>query len=259
MVFGCLKVEMQMLSDDELLRYSRQILMPRFDIAGQEKLQSARVLVIGAGGLGCPVALYLGAAGVGTLALVDDDNIELANLQRQIGFETSQLGESKAESLADRMRRINPLVSVIALNQRLEGEALTRKVAEATLVVDCTDNFNTRFALNRACVASKVPLVSGAAIRGEGQVSVYDSRREDSPCYHCLYPEQGNEDLTCSEAGVIAPLVGMIGATQAMEAIKMISGVGSPLVGRLLILDAWEMQWREMKLARDPDCPVCSG
>ncbi|HBX39947.1 MAG TPA: molybdopterin-synthase adenylyltransferase MoeB, partial [Marinobacter adhaerens] len=162
-----------MLSDDELLRYSRQILMPRFDIAGQEKLQSARVLVIGAGGLGCPVALYLGAAGVGTLTLVDDDNIELANLQRQIGFETSQLGESKAESLADRMRRINPLVSVIALNQRLEGEALTRKVAEATLVVDCTDNFNTRFALNRACVASKVPLVSGAAIRGEGQVSVY--------------------------------------------------------------------------------------
>jgi adenylyltransferase/sulfurtransferase len=250
---------MQMLSDDELLRYSRQILMPRFDIAGQEKLQSARVLVIGAGGLGCPVALYLGAAGVGTLTLVDDDNIELANLQRQIGFETSLLGESKAESLADRIRRINPLVSVIALNQRLEGEALTRTVTEATLVVDCTDNFNTRFALNRACVASKVPLVSGAAIRGEGQVSVYDSRREDSPCYHCLYPEQGNEDLTCSEAGVIAPLVGMIGATQAMEAIKVISGVGSPLVGRLLILDAWEMQWREMKLARDPSCPVCSS
>ena len=146
-----------MLSDDELLRYSRQILMPRFDIAGQEKLQSARVLVIGAGGLGCPVALYLGAAGVGTLALVDDDNIELANLQRQIGFETSQLGESKAESLADRIRRINPLVSVTALNQRLEGEALTRKVAEATLVVDCTDNFNTRFALNLSLIHISEP------------------------------------------------------------------------------------------------------
>ena len=247
-----------MLSDDELLRYSRQILMPRFDIAGQEKLKSARVLVIGAGGLGCPVALYLGAAGVGQLRLVDDDNIELANLQRQIGFEQNQLGESKAESLAGRIRRINPLVSVTALNQRLGGEELARQVEEASLVVDCSDNFNTRFALNRACVAAKVPLVSGAAIRGEGQLSVYDSRQQSSPCYHCLYPEQGNEDLTCSQAGVIAPLVGMIGSAQAMEAIKVISGVGTPLVGRLLILDAWEMQWREMKLVRDPSCPVCS-
>ena len=247
-----------MLSDEELLRYSRQILMPRFDIAGQEKLKSARVLVIGAGGLGCPVALYLGAAGVGQLRLVDDDNIELANLQRQIGFEQNQLGESKAESLAGRIRRINPLVSVTALNQRLEGEELARQVEETSLVVDCSDNFNTRFALNRACVAAKVPLVSGAAIRGEGQLSVYDSRQQSSPCYHCLYPEQGNEDLTCSQAGVIAPLVGMIGSAQAMEAIKVISGVGTPLVGRLLILDAWEMQWREMKLVRDPSCPVCS-
>ena len=247
-----------MLSDEELLRYSRQILMPRFDIAGQEKLKSARVLVIGAGGLGCPVALYLGAAGVGQLRLVDDDNIELANLQRQIGFEQNQLGESKAESLAGRIRRINPLVSVTALNQRLGGEELARQVEEASLVVDCSDNFNTRFALNRACVAAKVPLVSGAAIRGEGQLSVYDSRQQSSPCYHCLYPEQGNEDLTCSQAGVIAPLVGMIGSAQAMEAIKVISGVGTPLVGRLLILDAWEMQWREMKLVRDSSCPVCS-
>jgi len=249
---------MQMLSDDELLRYSRQILMPRFDIAGQERLKSARVLVVGAGGLGCPVGLYLGAAGVGQLSLVDDDNIELANLQRQIGFEQNQLGESKAESLAGRIRRINPLVSVTALNQRLEGEELARQVEETSLVVDCSDNFSTRFALNRACVAAKVPLISGAAIRGEGQLSVFDSRQQSSPCYHCLYPEQGNEDLTCSEAGVIAPLVGMIGSAQAMEAIKVISGVGTPLVGRLLILDAWEMQWREMKLVRDPSCPVCS-
>lgn len=247
-----------MLNDEELLRYSRQILMPRFDIAGQETLKSARVLVLGAGGLGCPVALYLGAAGVGNLTLVDDDTVELANLQRQIGFDQGHLGESKAQSLAERVLRINPLVSVTAVNERLEGDALARRVEEASLVVDCTDNFNTRFALNRACVAAKVPLVSGAAIRGEGQLSVYDSRREDSPCYHCLYPEQGNEDLTCSEAGVIAPLVGMIGAAQAMEAIKVISGVGEPLIGRLLILDAWQMQWREMKLARDPDCPVCS-
>jgi len=247
-----------MLSDEELLRYSRQILIPSFDIAGQEKLKSARVLVVGAGGLGCPVALYLGAAGVGELTLVDDDTIELANLQRQIGFEDSWLGDAKAGRLADRVRAINPEVSVTAVHQRVEAEHLQRLVQEASLVLDCTDNFATRFALNRACVAAKVPLVSGAAIQGEGQLSVYDSREQGSPCYHCLYPEEGNEELTCSEAGVIAPLVGMIGSAQAMEAIKVISGVGKPLVGRLLILDAWQMQWREMKLAKDPGCPVCS-
>jgi adenylyltransferase/sulfurtransferase len=248
-----------MLSDEELLRYSRQILIPSFDIAGQEKLKSARVLVVGAGGLGCPVALYLGAAGVGELTLVDDDTIELANLQRQIGFEDSWLGDAKAGRLADRVRAINPEVSVTAVHQRVEAEHLQRLVQEASLVLDCTDNFATRFALNRACVAAKVPLVSGAAIQGEGQLSVYDSRQPDSPCYHCLYSEEGNEELTCSEAGVIAPLVGMIGSAQAMEAIKVISGVGKPLIGRLLILDAWQMQWREMKLAKDPGCPVCSG
>jgi adenylyltransferase/sulfurtransferase len=247
-----------MFSDEELLRYSRQILMPGFDIQGQEKLKSARVLVIGAGGLGCPVALYLGSAGVGHITLVDDDVIELANLQRQIGFELEQLGESKADMLADRVRRINPLISVSTVNQRLEGDDFNRLVAEASLVMDCTDNFATRFALNRACVTARVPLISGAAIRGEGQVSVYDQRVDGSPCYHCLYSEQGNEDLNCSEAGVIAPLVGMIGSVQAMEAIKLISGIGNPLIGRLLILDAWQMHWREMKLTKDPACPVCS-
>ncbi|MDO6825406.1 molybdopterin-synthase adenylyltransferase MoeB [Marinobacter sp. 1_MG-2023] len=248
-----------MLNDEELLRFSRQILMPRFDIAGQEALKSARVLVVGAGGLGCPVALYLGAAGVGHITLVDDDVIELANLQRQIAFETAQIGQSKAETLAARVRSINPAVSISVVNRRLEQDDFAREVAEASLALDCSDNFATRFALNRACVAAGVPLVSGAAIRGEGQLSVYDSRDPESPCYHCLYPEQGNEDLTCSEAGVIAPLVGMIGSAQAMEAIKVISGVGKPLVGRLLILDAWEMQWREMKLTKDPDCPVCGS
>ena len=191
--------------------------------------------------------------------LADDDAVELANLQRQIAFDQASVGRSKAEALAERVRAINPEISVTARVERLEGELLAEVVAGVDLVLDCTDNFNTRFALNRAWVESRVPLVSGAAIRGEGQVSVFDSRDEASPCYHCLYPEQGNEDLNCSEAGVIGPLVGMIGATQAMEAIKVISGVGSPLVGRLLILDAWEMQWREMKLARDPSCPVCSS
>lgn len=247
-----------MLNDEELLRFSRQILMPCFDIAGQEALKSARVVVVGAGGLGCPVALYLGAAGVGHLTLIDDDVIELANLQRQIAFETAQIGEPKAETLAARVRSINPAVSISVVNRRLDQAGFAHEVANASLALDCSDNFATRFALNRACVAAGVPLISGAAIRGEGQLSVYDSRQPDSPCYHCLYPEQGNEDLTCSEAGVIAPLVGMIGSVQAMEAIKMISGVGQSLVGRLLILDAWEMQWREMKLAKDPECPVCS-
>jgi len=232
--------------------------MPEFDIAGQEKLKSARVLVVGAGGLGCPVALYLGAAGVGHLTLVDDDSIELANLQRQIAFDQSALGEAKAAHLAERVRAVNPDTAVTAVNKRVQGDKLRRLVQGASLVLDCTDNFTTRFALNRACVAAKVPLVSGAAIRGEGQLSVYDARQPDSPCYHCLYEEQGSEDLTCSEAGVIGPLVGMIGSAQAMEAIKVISGVGKPLIGRLLILDAWQMQWREMKLAKDPGCSVCS-
>ncbi|MBR9869743.1 MAG: molybdopterin-synthase adenylyltransferase MoeB [Gammaproteobacteria bacterium] len=247
-----------MLSDDELLRYSRQILIPQFDIAGQQKLKEARVMILGSGGLGCPVALYLGSAGVGQLTLVDDDQIELANLQRQIGFQQSWLGDSKAERLAERVRAINPEITVEAVNRRVDGDDLAQLVADATLVLDCTDNFNTRFALNRASVAAGVPLVSGAAIRGEGQLSVYDPRNPESPCYHCLYEEQGNEDLTCSEAGVIAPLVGMIGSAQAMEAIKLIAEIGTPLVGRLLILDAWQMQWREMKLLKDPDCPVCS-
>ena len=246
-----------MLTDEELLRFSRQILMPRFDIAGQQALKSARVVIVGSGGLGCPVALYLGSAGVGHLTLVDDDVIELPNLQRQIAFETAQIGESKAETLATRVRGVHPAVSISVVNRRLDQDGFAQEVAGASLALDCSDNFATRFALNRACVAAGVPLISGAAIRGEGQVSVYDSRNAKSPCYHCLYPEQGNEDLTCSEAGVIAPLVGMIGSVQAMEAIKVLSGVGTPLVGRLLILDAWEMQWREMKLTRDPDCPVC--
>jgi adenylyltransferase/sulfurtransferase len=204
------------------------------------------------------VALYLGAAGIGRLTLVDDDVVELANLQRQVAFIQDDLGQSKAEVLAARVRRINPGIEVRAHPVRLDGPALTEAVAAADLVVDCSDNFATRFALNRACVGARVPLVSGAAIRGEGQLSVFDVRLAHSPCYHCLYPEQGNEDLTCSEAGVIAPVVGLVGSAQAMEAIKVISGVGEPLVGRLLLLDAWRMQWREMALTPDPGCPVCA-
>jgi len=248
-----------MLSDEELMRYSRQLLMPEFDVAGQLRLKQAHVLVLGAGGLGCPVAMYLGGAGVGRLTLVDDDVVELANLQRQVAFVQEDLERPKVEALAERVRQLNPAVTVSAHQARLQAEDFARVVAGADVVVDCSDNFRTRFALNRACVEAGIPLVSGAAIRAEGQVSVFDSRQAHSPCYHCLYPEQGNEELSCSEAGVIGPLVGMIGTVQAMETIKVITGIGRPLVGRLLLLDAWRMQWQEMKLARDPGCPVCSG
>ncbi len=247
-----------MLNDKELLRYSRQLLLPNFGIEGQLALKQARVLILGSGGLGCPAALYLGSAGVGTLVLADDDEVELPNLQRQIAFTQEDLGLAKAETLAKRLRSINPEISVLPRVERLDDQLLAEIATGVDLALDCTDNFETRFALNRACVQAKIPLVSGAAIRGEGQVSVFDARDESSPCYHCLYPEQGNENLTCSEAGVIGPLVGIIGATQAMEAIKLISGQGRNLAGRLMLLDAWQMEWREMKLARDPDCPVCS-
>lgn len=248
-----------MLTDDELLRYSRQILLPSFDVAGQVRLKAARVLVVGAGGLGCPAALYLGAAGIGHLTLADDDEVEVPNLQRQIAFDGHQVGTGKAAALAERVQAINPLVEVVPLGERLAGASLGRAVAAADLVLDCTDNFATRFEINRACVEAGVPLVSGAAIRAEGQLAVFDPRSGDSPCYQCLYGDQGNEELTCSEAGVIGPLVGMIGAAQAMEAIKLIAGIGRSLAGRLLVLDAWAMEWREMGLARDPGCPVCGG
>lgn len=246
-----------MLNDDELMRYSRQLLLPQLDVQGQLRLKGSHVLVVGAGGLGCPVALYLGGAGVGRLVIADDDTVELANLQRQVAFRQTDIGKAKAECLADQVRAMNPDIQVDALASRLAGEALAEQVQRADVVVDCTDNFTTRFAVNRACVEAGVPLVSGAAIRGEGQVSVFDTRQPEAPCYQCLYSATGNEELSCSEAGVIGPLVGLIGACQAMETIKVITGVGKSLAGRLLILDAWRMEWREMKLARDPGCPVC--
>ncbi|WP_148861881.1 HesA/MoeB/ThiF family protein [Marinobacter fonticola] len=246
-----------MLNDDELMRYSRQLLLPQLDVQGQLSLKGSQVLIVGAGGLGCPVALYLGGAGVGRLVIADDDRVELPNLQRQVAFRQSDLDKAKAECLADQVRAMNPDIHVEALTCRLAGEALSEQVQAADVVVDCTDNFSTRFAINRGCVKAGVPLVSGAAIRGEGQVSVFDTRQTEGPCYQCLYPETGNEELSCSEAGVIGPLVGLIGACQAMETIKVITGIGKSLTGRLLLLDAWRMDWREMKLARDPACPIC--
>jgi molybdopterin-synthase adenylyltransferase len=244
------------MNDEQLLRYSRQIMLPDIDIEGQEKLLSARVLVIGLGGLGSPVAMYLAAAGVGNLVLADFDTVDVTNLQRQIVHTHARVGANKAVSAAQALQELNPQASIDSVEEMLDTENLIAQVKKADVVVDCTDNFATRFAINAACVAAKVPLVSGAAIRLEGQVAVFDSRDESSPCYRCLY-EEDSDDVTCAANGVLAPLVGIIGSIQALETIKLICGFGSNLSGRLLLLDARHMQWREMKLSRDHQCPVC--
>lgn len=249
-----------MMDDQQLLRYSRQIMLPEVDIDGQDKLLAARVLVIGLGGLGSPVALYLAAAGVGHLALSDFDAVDLSNLQRQIAHRHTDIGRLKVESARDQVLALNPQTQVTTLHQRLEGDALLEQVGLADVVVDCCDNFVTRFAINHACVQQRKPLVSGAAIRLEGQVSVFDSRDPSSPCYRCLFPDGGDDAaLTCADSGVLAPLVGMIGTTQALEALKLLTGFGTSLVGRLLLLDARHLEWRSLNLARDPGCPECGS
>ncbi len=245
------------MNDEQLLRYSRQIMLPDVDLDGQDKLLAARVLISGLGGLGSPVAMYLAAAGVGHLTLVDFDAVDLTNLQRQIVHTTARIGMNKAASAAQTLRELNPGVKIETIEKLLATDELVAQVKLATVVVDCTDNFQTRFAINAACVAAKVPLVSGAAIRLEGQVAVFDARAETSPCYRCLY-EEDSDDLTCAANGVLAPLVGIIGSMQALETIKLICGFGSSLAGRLLLLDARHSQWRELKLPKDHNCPVCS-
>lgn len=244
------------MNDEQLLRYSRQIMLPDVDLDGQDKLLAARVLIIGLGGLGSPVAMYLAAAGVGHLTLVDFDAVDLTNLQRQIVHTTARIGMNKAVSAAQTLRELNPSIKISTIETLLDADELVAQVKLATVVVDCTDNFQTRFAINAACVAAKVPLVSGAAIRLEGQVAVFDARAETSPCYRCLY-EEDSDDLTCAANGVLAPLVGIIGSMQALETIKLICGFGSNLAGRLLLLDARHSQWRELKLPKDHHCPVC--
>lgn len=244
------------MNDNQLLRYSRQIMLPDVDIDGQEKLLAARVLIIGLGGLGSPVALYLAAAGVGHLTLVDFDAVDLTNLQRQVIHTTDRIGINKAASAAQTLRELNPGVSITCIEKLLDANELAAQIKKATVVVDCTDNFTTRFAINAACVAAKVPLVSGAAIRLEGQIAVFDARDKTSPCYRCLY-EENDDDLTCAANGVLAPVVGVIGSMQALEAIKLICGFGTTLAGRLLLLDARHSQWRELKLPKDKNCPVC--
>ena len=246
------------MQDEDLLRYSRQLMLPAFDIAGQESLLAARVLIVGLGGLGCPVALYLAAAGVGELVLVDDDRVDLGNLQRQIAHTTARIGMFKTESAAVLIRELNPGVRVTTINTRLTDEALLEQAGQVNAIVDCTDNFASRFALNRAAFNAGVPLVSAAAIRMEGQLSVFDPRQPDSPCYQCLYGNASEGDQSCAENGVMAPLVGIMGSLQALECIKVLSGTGEPLVGRLLLLDGLKLQFRELKLRKKPGCEVCA-
>jgi len=243
------------MNDDQLLRYSRQIMLPDVDLEGQEKLLNARVLIVGLGGLGSPVAMYLAAAGVGKLILADFDEVDLSNLQRQIIHNNARIGHNKAQSAAQTLRALNPEIEINCVDTKLDASTLKELVASVDVVADCTDNFAIRFALNAACVAAKVPLVSGAAIRLEGQVAIFDSAN-NSPCYRCLY-EENDDDLSCAANGVLAPLVGVVGSMQALETIKLIVGFGTNLAGRLLIFDARHSQWRELKLPRDPDCPVC--
>lgn len=246
------------MDDEQLLRYSRHILLPGLDVEGQEALLRSRVLIVGMGGLGCPVALYLAASGVGELHLADDDTVDLSNLQRQIAHGSADIGRGKVDSVAESIHALNTDIRVVPHSVRLSGAALVEAVAGVDLVVDASDNFTTRFALNRACYTARKPLVSGAAIRGEGQLSVFDFRREDSPCYRCLYHEADDAALNCSESGVLAPVVGIIGSMQALEALKCLSGLGEPLVGRLLLFDGINMELRQLNLRRDPACPVCS-
>ena len=248
-----------MLTDEELLRYSRQILLQQVDVDGQLKLKNSRVLIVGLGGLGSPVALYLAAAGVGELHVADFDTVDLTNLQRQIVHDTSSVGQSKVDSALRRLEAINPEIKLVAHRSALDTDSLADAVAAVDLVLDCCDNFGTREAVNKACVAARKPLVSGAAIRLEGRLSVFDSRQPTSPCYHCLYGRGSDEDLTCSEAGVLGPLVGLVGSLQALEALKILAGFGEPLVGRLLLVDAMTTRFRELRVKRDPACRVCGS
>lgn len=248
------------MNDGQLLRYSRHILLDALGIEGQERILQSRVLVLGAGGLGSPAALYLASAGVGTLVLADGDTVDTTNLQRQILHTDARVGQLKALSGQIALAAVNPETRVIPVTERLEGAALEAQVAGADLVLDCSDNFATRHALNLACVRHRKPLVSGAAVRFDGQVSVYDLSRPESPCYHCLFPEgEEVEETRCAVMGVFAPLTGIVGSLQASEALKLLAGIGEALVGRLLLVDALSQTWRTVKFRKDPACPVCSG
>lgn len=245
------------MDDQQLLRYSRHILLEEIDFGGQEKLLNAHILIIGVGGLGCPAALYLAASGVGHLTLVDHDTVELSNLQRQIAHTEKQIGQPKPESARLALQSINSGTRITTINKKLAGEDLLLAISSADLVLDCSDNLETRFEINAACVTLKKPLISGAAIQWEGQIIAFDSRNPESACYRCLYNPTSDQHLTCSESGVVAPIVGIVGSIQALEAIKLLADAGTALVNRLLLFDGKQMQWREIKLKKDPQCPCC--
>ncbi len=248
------------MNDDQLLRYSRHILLPKIGYEGQEKIVNSHALIVGVGGLGSPVALYLAASGVGKLTICDFDTVDLTNLQRQIIHTTQSVGLNKAASAQQSIQILNPQITVKTVQQKSTEAEFEQLAKEADVVIDCSDNFATRYTLNRVCFQLKKPLVSGAAIGFEGQVSVFDFRNETSPCYHCLYPDIGNDtEMRCTENGVFAPLVGIIGTMQAAEALKLIMQIGENLQGRLLLLDALSMEWRTIRLNRDSDCVVCSN
>jgi adenylyltransferase/sulfurtransferase len=251
------------MNDEELLRYSRHILLDEIGVDGQARIRAAHALVVGAGGLGSPAAMYLASAGIGKLTLVDGDRVDLTNLQRQILHTTARVGQPKAESGRQTLAALNPQVELLALAERLEGAALEARVAQATVVLDCTDNFATRHAINRACVAQRKPLVSGAAVRFDGQLAVYDPRVPEAACYACLFPEGEGEDELCAVMGVFAPLTGIIGTLQAAEALKIAAGgerpIGTSMQGRLLLLDALTMNLRTVRVPRDPHCAVCGA
>jgi molybdopterin/thiamine biosynthesis adenylyltransferase len=246
------------MNDDQLLRYSRHILLEEIGIEGQQRILDAHALVIGAGGLGSPVALYLGSAGVGRITVVDHDVVDVTNLQRQVAHTLDRVGQPKVESIAQAIGAINPELRVTPVAARADAALLDTLVAQADVVLDCTDNFATRHAINAACVEHRKPLVSGAAIRFDGQITVYDPRQVDAPCYACVFPPTDDfEETRCATLGVFAPLVGIIGTLQAAEALKLLAGTGRSLAGRLLMLDGRDMEWTEVRLPRNPACPVC--
>jgi molybdopterin-synthase adenylyltransferase len=246
-------------NDDQLLRYSRHILLDEIGIEGQEKLLNSHALIIGAGGLGSPVAMYLAACGVGRITIADHDDIDLTNLQRQIGHTTQRVGQAKVISIRESMLALNPDIKVMAWQQKLDSHGLDALVPSCQVVIDCSDNFSTRQAINRACVRFKVPLVSGAAVRLDGQLAVYDSRERRSPCYACVFPaETPPEEVQCSTMGVMAPLVGVIGSMQALQAVKILTELNSAQAGQLFMFDARSLQFNTISLARNPDCPVCA-
>lgn len=248
------------MNDDQLLRYSRHILLPEIGVEGQESFQKSNALIIGAGGLGSPAALFLASSGVGSITICDEDTVDLTNLQRQIIHTTDSVGSLKVESAQRSMKAINPDVQIKSINRRAEGQMLKNLVSESSIVLDCSDNFETRHAVNKACFEFKKPLVSGAAIKFDGQLAVFDTRNPDSPCYQCLFPEENEfEETRCAVMGVFAPLVGIIGTAQASEALKLTADIGRPAVGKLMLFDALEMEWRSIKLNKDPKCTVCGN